>query len=207
MTLARRLARLSLVGLAGMVPLGAARAPAPGAMNEARLLGLLAAASSFSVTVEGTKQGRFKGEDPRAKGDGRIAGIAFFYEVKSPRDAGSGMATGKRQHSPVSFTKAVDASSPQFFQAAWTNEVLKSVLFEFRGTSPNGEEQVVYTVKLTNATVAEVRQYAGREPGGMLARGTDQPLTEDVSLAFQKIEVESVTGKTMAADDWMRARE
>ena len=31
--------------------------------------------------------------------------IAFEYEVNSPRDAASGMATGKRQHEPVRFIK------------------------------------------------------------------------------------------------------
>jgi hypothetical protein len=32
--------------------------------------------------------------------------------VKSPRDAASGMATGKRQHSPVTVRKELDKSSP-----------------------------------------------------------------------------------------------
>jgi hypothetical protein len=36
------------------------------------------------------------------------------YDVKSPRDAGSGMASGKRTHHPVTFVKEWGAATPQF---------------------------------------------------------------------------------------------
>jgi type VI secretion system secreted protein Hcp len=169
-------------------------------------LRMLAAASSFDVTIEGTKQGRFKGE--RGRGGDKIAGLAFHYDVKSPRDMATGMASGKRQHGAITFTKAIDSSSPQIFQALIGNEPLKSVLFEFRSTNANGEEQVVYQITLTNATISEVEQYAGTT-GQLIAEGqhssaSDTSPLEDVSLGFQKIEVQSQVGKTMAADDWRR---
>ena len=204
MQLARRIARVSLVGLAASVPLAATRAPAPALTAEAQLRALLATGSSFTVTVEGTKQGPFKAENPRAGKQGKIPAIAFSYNVKSPRDAASGMASGRRQHSPITFTKAIDASSPQFFQALTTNEILKSVVFEFYGTNPNGEEQVVYVVRLTNAVVAEIEQYAGRT--GDATRSADSTPLEDIAVTFQRIEMESTTGKTMAVDDWSKGR-
>jgi type VI protein secretion system component Hcp len=71
--------------------------------------------SSFSVTIEGTKQGVFAA----AKG-GNIAGLRFGYTVKSPRDAATGQATGRRQHGPVVVTKMVGTASPQIFQALTT---------------------------------------------------------------------------------------
>lgn len=37
--------------------------------------------------------------------------IAYEYEVKAPRDAASGMASGKRQHAPVILTKEYSVSS------------------------------------------------------------------------------------------------
>jgi hypothetical protein len=37
--------------------------------------------------------------------------IAFEYDVKSPRDAASGMATGKRQHEPVRFIREYSVNS------------------------------------------------------------------------------------------------
>jgi type VI secretion system secreted protein Hcp len=205
MKLARRISRLSLVGVAVLVPLGAGRAPVPATLKTEDALRMLAAASSFDVTIEGTKQGKFKGE----RGRDRIAGLAFHYDVKSPRDAATGMASGKRQQGAITFTKAIDSSSPQIFQALISNEVLKSVLFEFRGTNANGEEMVFYQITLTNASISEVEQYVGMS--GLVTSAdakhsgaSDSSPLEDVSLTFQKIEVVSMVGKTMAADDWRR---
>lgn len=204
MKLARRIARLSLVGVAVLIPLGAGRAPVPATLKAEDALRMLAGASSFDVTIEGTKQGRFKGE--RGKGD-KIAGLAFHYDVKSPRDAATGMASGKRQHGAITFTKAIDSSSPQIFQALIGNEVLKSVLFEFRSTNANGEEMVFYQMTLTNASISEVEQYAGMSgTAGAKEGASDGSPLEDVSLTFQKIEVVSQVGKTMAADDWRAGR-
>ena len=39
---------------------------------------------------------------------------AIHYNVKSPRDSASGMASGKRTHGPVTFVKEWGPSTPQF---------------------------------------------------------------------------------------------
>jgi type VI secretion system secreted protein Hcp len=152
-------------------------------------------AEAFFVTIVGRKQGKLKPEGAGAAG--KIKGLAFHYEVASPRDAASGQASGKRQHSPVSFVKTWGAASPQLFQAIVTNEVLDSVLFEFVETTPEGKEAVFQTVKLTNAFVASIRQDAKAVPG-------DHELQdlEEVSIVFQSIEMENLNGKTVAVDNW-----
>ena len=43
--------------------------------------------------------------------DGKLT--QAWYQVKGPRDAGSGMPTGKRQHRPVTFVKEWGAATPQ----------------------------------------------------------------------------------------------
>ena len=45
-------------------------------------------------------------------GRGEAGDINAVEEVKSPRDAASGQATGKRQHQPVAVSKEYDKSSP-----------------------------------------------------------------------------------------------
>ena len=92
-------------------------------------------AYEFYVSIEGTKQGKFKGESTREAHRDKIPALAFSYEVTSPRDVATGQASGRRQHGPVTFVKAWGAASPQLFQALTTNEVLKTVLFEFVGTN------------------------------------------------------------------------
>jgi type VI secretion system secreted protein Hcp len=142
-------------------------------------------APGINLTIEGTKQGVF----PGSKG-GAIAGLQFSYGVKSPRDLATGQASGKRQHGPVVVTKVVGTASPQIFQALITNELLKSVVIDL----PGGEGGIGYTVKLTNASISEIKQYTEVLNG----RAT---VLEDVSFTFQKIEVQDPGTKTMAVDD------
>jgi type VI secretion system secreted protein Hcp len=167
-------------------------------------------ADVFYVSIEGVKQGKFKG-DARDK----IQGLAFHYEVTSPRDAATGQASGQRQHSPVTMVKEWGPSSPQLFKAAVTNEVLKTVFFEFVQTNEIGEEYIAHTVKLTNASVASLKQ----DVKGMVgATGTQDSAAhpsshdrlahlqdlEEVAFTFQQIDIENVTGKTVATDDWRK---
>ena len=110
-------------------------------------------ATQIFATVTGTKQGAFKGESLQKGREGKIPGVGFQYGVVSPHDIASGQVTGKRQQKPVVFTKEWGASSPEFYAAAYTNEVLSTVLFEFYSTSPTGTVVVDHTIRLTNATI------------------------------------------------------
>lgn len=151
------------------------------------------------MIIEGTSQGKFKGESPRKNHKDKIPILAFDYEVQSPRDSATGAAAGTRQHKPVTVTKEWGASSPQLFQAVTTNEVLKSVTFEFYRTTPEGKEDQHYSIKLTNATVCNHHKYVD-----MVKHSEDKDTheLEAVSFTFQKIDVESKWGKSMASDDW-----
>ncbi len=67
-------------------------------------------AFKFSMTIEGTKQGKFKGS-MSSKGKGGLSyseGLeshGFSYSVSAPYDASTGQASGKRQHSPITTEK------------------------------------------------------------------------------------------------------
>lgn len=164
-------------------------------------------AYEFYVTIEGTKQGKFKGESIREKHKEKIAGLSYSHEINSPRDVASGQAAGKRQHFPIKITKEWGPATPQIFQALTTNEVLKSVLFEFIKTTPEGEETIYHTIKLVNATVSNVRQVTGKGESAESSKTTstwDTHELEEVSFTYQRIEVENKTGKTMAFDDWTK---
>lgn len=158
-------------------------------------------AHGFYVTIEGTKQGKFKGESQSAAHKDAIIGLRFSYDVKSARDVATGQASGKRQHSPVTITKEWGAATPQIYQALITNEVLKTVLLEFVQTNPDGVEEVYFTITLNNATVSEIRQYTGEETTGA---NRDAQELEEVSFTFQKITLEDKPGKTSVVDDWTK---
>ncbi|NUP90114.1 MAG: type VI secretion system tube protein Hcp [Candidatus Sumerlaeia bacterium] len=164
-------------------------------------------AYEFYVKWDMTKQGKSKGESPREKRKDWVGGLSYFHEIKSPRDVATGQASGKRQHGPITITKEWGASTPQIFQALCTNEVIKTVEFEFMKTNANGEEYVYQTVKLTNATFSHVKYMTGAGAGegansSKHAGSHDTHELEAVSFSYQKIEIENKDGKTMAMDDW-----
>lgn len=162
-------------------------------------------AYEFYVTIEGKKQGKFKGESIREAHKDKIAGLSYSHEINSPRDVATGQASGKRQHGPVTITKEWGASTPQIFQALVSNESLTSVLFEFIHTTPDGAEEVYQTVKLANATVSKVRQITGVGESASTAKTQatyDTHELEEVSFTYQRIEVENLPGQTSAMDDW-----
>jgi type VI secretion system secreted protein Hcp len=155
------------------------------------------------VKVVGKVQGEFKGEASRIAGKGYISLLRFTSGVVAPRDAASGLPTGRRQYLPVVITKELDATSPQFLHALVNNEQLTSVTIEFLTTSVDAKELVYYSIVLKNATVSDIHQHMD-QVYSTSAGGSTVPTDalEDVSISFQQIEVTSEVGETTAVDDW-----
>jgi type VI secretion system secreted protein Hcp len=166
-------------GLAG--PQGPA-GPSGGAAAEENTTGI-----GF-MDVTGLHQGHFPGAETQSPWEGWTRMLGFDYSVISPRDAATGQATGQRQHKPIVITKRVDKTTPLFFQALVTNEILSHVTFSF--TLDGGAE--TYRIKLTNASVISDHEYdAGKATGRTL---------EQVQFTFQTIELDSLDGQTSAID-------
>lgn len=159
--------------------------------------GQIVQAETIYVTVKGKVQGQFKGDaSPLQKGfEGKITCHRFRYELLSPRDPASGQATGRRQHNPVMLTKEWGPSSPQFFQALTTNEILSEVVIDFVGVDPRGLPTLTHRITLANATLSGITHSTDTSDKGVRH-------LEDVSFTFQRIELEDVSGKTRSADTW-----
>ena len=147
------------------------------------------------ITVEATKQGKFKGNVLSGQ---KSEIIDFNYSLTQPYDMTSGQATGKVKHGPLTVTMKNGPSTPQFLQALSTNEVLKSVLIEFTRTQPDGTGFVYYTVKLINAHITRINQVTNRDE--LVPKQGGLPLDE-ISFVFQKIEIEQKDGNTMTVID------
>jgi hypothetical protein len=86
--------------------------------GEGQRLAIPARSVDIYISVEGTKQGKFKGETSMVKGPtGQSRVLKFSYGVGSPRDVFTGQASGKRQHKPIVITREPGAASPQFYGA------------------------------------------------------------------------------------------
>ena len=157
--------------------------------------------SAYIASIKGKKSGAFRGEATQKGREGQFQLYSYNHQIVSPRDAASGLATGRRLHKPVVVTRKVGASSPLFMNALVTNDVLTEVRFGFwqpnlRAAAGVGTEVNYYTVKLTNALIASYRQF-------------DQPgvgLMEEISFTYQKIEMTLNDGGVTSMDDWMASQ-
>ena len=107
-------------------------------------------ARNFSMTVEGTKQGKITGGPPR-KGWEDLDCFGFEKGV----EVGQGSGSGKRRHQPVTITREIDAASPKLFQALATQEVLKTVKVHW-SRDGSAKPSTWYVTELTNAVIAKI---------------------------------------------------
>jgi type VI secretion system secreted protein Hcp len=146
----------------------------------------------------GAAQGAFEGP-VTTKGFEKSVGVDVAeHAIVSPRDAASGLPTGKRQHKPFLITKSVDKTSPLFYKALVSNERLTSCTIKFVRPSDHGTLDNYYTVTLTNASLASLEFKKGDARAGAGRLGE----YEEVSFTYQKIEWTITDGGITATDDW-----
>jgi type VI secretion system secreted protein Hcp len=160
------------------------------------------------LSLTGQKQGQIKGSVTQKGREGKIMVIAAEHEVLAMRDAASGTATGKRQHKPFVITKEIDLSSPRLYTALIGNEILTSWELQFWASSGSvgsatGVEVMRYSVRLTNASICDIRFCMLNNKNPDLARYVE---FEEVEFVYQKIEWTWVPAALSASDSWLVSR-
>ena len=156
------------------------------------------------LKLKGQKSGEIKGSVTQKGRENKIMVIAVSHEIISPRDAASGLPTGKRMHKPFIITKELDKSSPILYQVLCTNENVSEWELQFwtpqlRATGGVGTEVQHYTVKLTNANIASIAFRMANNKHPDLMKFAE---FEDIAFTYQKIEWTWVDGGITAMDDW-----
>ncbi len=145
-----------------------------------------------------------KGESTQLA-DGRESTIECVYfesGVTTPRDAGSGRATGRRQFAPIKLRKRIDRASPELAKALTQSEKCEGV-FEFFRPGTDGTDIVFYTIKIGGAFVSDIILYM---PDTSVNPGTEtREAYEEVTLTFDSIGWEHVDG-TLHYDSWSGAK-
>jgi type VI secretion system secreted protein Hcp len=131
--------------------------------------------------------------------EGSTLVTATTHEIVSPRDPASGLPTGKRMHKPFTVTAEVDKATPLLYKMMTQNENLTEVELRFWRASPTGAEQQFYTVKLTNASISNIRYV---QPSTTQAETRTQQEYVEVAFTYQKIEWTWTDGGVTAVDDW-----
>lgn len=157
----------------------------------ALIAALVGAAPSYAETgslrIEGMKNGKLKG-DAKGKPDA-LEVLALDYSLDIPRNA-SGIASGRRQHSPATFTVRWSAAAPMLFSSTVKNEVLKVV---YTGDDSMGKS--LHTLTLNNARIVSFKIVDSNGD-----KETVDPLVR-VSFTFQTIEITTTEGNITAVDE------
>jgi type VI secretion system secreted protein Hcp len=156
------------------------------------------------ATMTGQKTGKINGSVTQKGREGSIQ-VSYLQQKRvSPRDAASGLPTGKRQHEPLVIRKSLDKSTPLLQNVLSNNETLTSAQFKFwRQTSgPTGTvEQQHFQIDLQNANVASYNLY---HPDSLDtgAASTTVETQEELTFTYQKITWTWLDGGITAEDDW-----
>ncbi|MBN1818828.1 MAG: Hcp family type VI secretion system effector [Sedimentisphaerales bacterium] len=151
------------------------------------------------LTLQGEMQGDIEGSVTQAGREGQIMVIATSHSVTSPRDAASGLPTGKRQHQPFRITKEIDRSTPLLMNALVNNEKLTQFELRYWQPSATGKEVQYYTVILHDAYIVSIQQEMlnNKYPENMQHKER-----EHVSFMYRAIEWVYEDGGIAAGDDW-----
>ena len=156
-------------------------------------------AGNAYLTLAGQKQGPITGGVTEKGKEGSILVHAFNNRVLSPRDPTSGLPTGKRQHVPVVILKEIDKSSVVLWNALVNNESLTTWVLRFWTQAANGAMQEIYTITLTNASIASIEEYM---LDNTVAANASLPMMERITFTYQKIQWVWTAGALTAQDDW-----
>lgn len=174
------------------------------------ILGLTCASAAFAqssssnstllMRIEGPA-GPMEGEVTQAGREGSHRLLAYSHEIISPRDAASGLPTGKRQHKPFRIVKLINKSSPLLLNAMAKNQTLPSIEIDVwsPGGAAGGQEILFFTYTLTDASIASIRPWM---PNTSDPSTRAYPPAEEVSFTYQKIEWRFHNGSIVGEDDW-----
>lgn len=131
--------------------------------------------------------------------EGCIELIEFEHKVSRPTDDNTGKYTGERVHSPIMFTKEVDASSVYLDRAVGLGKTWQEARFDFQQVLSTGKVEVYFTMLLKNVKVASVnkKMLDIKDPDN---KGYKH--LEEVELRYEEITWNFKDGNHLHTDNW-----
>jgi len=171
-------------------------------------------ALDLSVKVVGAKQAAFKHQSQIKSRAGTSVVTSLRYEIEAPRDAHTGLATGKREHKPVIFEGPIDSSIINWKTAIVNNETLSTVNFSFYQTvtqgltqglttgGSGGEATAFYTIELKNAVVSKL-EFISPYSRAVDPEIKNKEIHYRIHLTFMEITAVFVQGGVTMNDNWL----
>lgn len=151
------------------------------------------------LTLTGETSGNIEGSGDISPHEGEMEIWGWNHEVISPRDAASGLPTGKRQHKPFVITKAIDKASPLLMFLLTQNENIPDWKLKMYRPSSSGAEEHYFSIALVNANISGIRMESlnNKYPENM-----PHAPRENISFTYQKITWTHETASKECEDDW-----
>jgi type VI secretion system secreted protein Hcp len=126
--------------------------------------------------------------------------LEFSESVRTAREAGSGMATGRRQYEPLMIVKRLDKATPLLAKALCNNETIDGVFKFFRpNPAGDGTTEHFFTVSIKGGRIASQKLMLEANPK---AEPVDDPPHEEVGFIFHTIEWTFTNGGVTHQDSW-----
>jgi len=136
--------------------------------------------------------------------EGSIECVYYEQQVISAREAGSGLATGRRQYPPLLIRKRVDKASPLLIKALTENQVVEGELKFFR-PQPKGDgtTEQFYTVTFKQGRINSIKQMV---PDTIVPASSTDPMLEEVTFVFHTISWTVTDGGVTHEDSWSQQK-
>src|SRR5689334_16983189 len=133
-----------------------------------------------------------------------IEAVAYTQKVFTAREAGSGLATGRRQYEGIEITKRIDKSSPLLMKALCENQVIEAT-FKFFRPNPTGDgtTEQFYTVAFKKGRIASIKQIV---PDTIVPATSTEPPLEEITFVFHTIGLTYTNGGVTHEDTWDQQR-
>lgn len=126
--------------------------------------------------------------------------LYFEDSVRTAREKGTGMATGRRTYNPIIIRKRIDKSSPLLAKALCNNEIIEGT-FKFFRPSPSGDgtTQQFFTVEIAEGRINSIKRV---NPDTIDPASAQEPPTEEIGFVFHTITWTYEDGGIVHTDNW-----
>lgn len=130
--------------------------------------------------------------------EGTNEGFSFEHNIEIEFDPVFG-TTGRRIHHPLVIQKAIDRSTPGFYEAMVQIINLPEIKFDFYRPSRKGLEEKYFVVTLNNAHIVGMRNFF---PNTLLPENAPIPHMEEVTFVYETITWEWLPDGFITQDTW-----
>lgn len=126
--------------------------------------------------------------------------LYFEDAVRTAREKGSALATGRRTYEPIVIRKRIDKSSPLLARGLCNNEVIQGIFKFFRpNPAGDGTTEHFFTVEIAEGRVSSIKRTS---PDTIDPASSMDPPMEEVTFVFHNITWSYEPTGAMHHDNW-----